>query len=735
MKFKTNQMKDKNQGKSTPNKKSIISPLNDITTFWKKMENYWWDFIGVFLICISLLTLMGLLNITRGVLITPWALFISRWLGWGAYFAIGLVGLLGYLSIRKEQLNDSTHWFKKILAYEGLLFTLLAFFALNSGRSLQRAEAGLDGGLIGWGLSGLLDIIFPTFLSYFVLIGLLLIFLVVGFDLSPIWKKLYNKLIKGIKIKIPYHNQIKKGFSIFINTNNSNDDPITERIHEKINNINNQDKEEELNVPFISQSEVILPPINLLMNEHAAKASEENIHSTASIIERTLNEFGIPSRVVGFRIGPTVTQFAVEPGYVEKVDTDGKIIRQKIRVSQISNLSRDIALSLSAGRLRIEAPVPGHSFVGIEVPNLTSTLVRLRPIIESEEFEKVNSPITIALGKNVAGQPVVADLGSMPHLLIAGTTGSGKSICIQSIITCLVMRNSPNDLRLAILDPKMVELFRFNDLPHLVGKVETEPERMLAVLRWGLKEMDLRYRLLEDSKSRDIESYNSKMRRKGMPTLTRIVIIIDELADLMMSMPDQTEKSLVRLAQMARATGIHLIVATQRPSTDIVTGLIKANFPARISFSVASSIDSRVILDTNGAESLLGKGDMLFLQPDSSNLMRTQGVMVTEQEIDRIISFWQRNAPDSDGRIPWDEFIDVNIPDQDELIEQAITIVRQAQKASASMLQRRLRIGYPRAARLIDDLEALGVVGPLQVGGREREVLVPPASNEIGDDE
>ena len=280
--------------------------------------------------------------------------------------------------------------------------------------------------------------------------------------------------------------------------------------------------------------------------------------------------------------------------------------RQKVRVSQIANLSRDLALALSAERLRIEAPVPGRSYVGIEVPNQHNSIVRLRPLLESEAFQRLGSPLAIALGRDVSGAPVVADLARMPHLLIAGTTGSGKSVCIAALTTCLVMNNAPSDLRIAMLDPKMVELVRFNGLPHLLGKVETEQERMLGVLHWALAEMDNRYRLLETNRARDLEAYNRKMQRRKQETLPRIVILIDELADLMMSSPDQTEHSLVRLAQMARATGIHLVLATQRPSTDVVTGLIKANFPARIAFTVASSVDSRVILDMNGAETLLG---------------------------------------------------------------------------------------------------------------------------------
>ena len=442
---------------------------------------------------------------------------------------------------------------------------------------------------------------------------------------------------------------------------------------------------------------------------------------------KTLADFGIPATVIGYRVGPSVTQFAVQPGFIKKPGSDEEDVQQmKVRVAQIASLQKDIALALSAQRLRIEAPVPGKPYVGIEVPNTHSSVVRLKTLLESEAFNKVGSPLTIALGRDVSGHPLIADLARMPHLLIAGATGSGKSVCITSIAACLAMNNTPEDLRMVMIDSKMVELIRFNGLPHLYGKVETNIERILGVLRWVVVEMEHRYRLLESAHARDLEAYNRKVTRKADgKALPRIVVLIDELADLMMSAPDVTEHNLVRLAQMARATGIHLVVATQRPSTDVVTGLIKANFPARLAFAVASGIDSRVILDYTGAESLLGRGDMLFLNPEVGNPVRAQGVMITDMEIERIISHWQKSDIQVDDVPPWEKLLQE--PDENEddsLIEQAISIVRSSQRASASLFQRRLRIGYPRAARLLDQLEEMGVVGPSQGGGKERDVLV-----------
>jgi S-DNA-T family DNA segregation ATPase FtsK/SpoIIIE len=445
------------------------------------------------------------------------------------------------------------------------------------------------------------------------------------------------------------------------------------------------------------------------------------------MIMKTLSEFGIPATVIGYRVGPAVTQFAVQPGFMKRSGTneDDDAQQMKVRVAQIANLQKDLALALSAERLRIEAPVPGKPYVGIEVPNASATVVRLKPILESEAFRSNRGPLTIALGRDVSGNPVLADLARMPHLLIAGATGSGKSVCITSVAACLTINNPPEALRLIMIDSKMVELLRFNGLPHLLGKVETNIDRILGVLRWVVVEMEHRYRLLEAGRARDLDAYNQRQARKehGL-TLPRIVVLIDELADLMMSAPDQTEHNLVRLAQMARATGIHLVVATQRPSTDVVTGVIKANFPARLAFAVASGVDSRVILDTNGAETLLGHGDMLLLNPEVGNPIRAQGVMVTDMEVERIIDYWQKNRTVADATAPWEQLLAE--PDQNEdegLLEQAVSLVRSTGRASASLLQRRLRIGYPRAARLLDQLEEAAVVGPSQGGGREREVL------------
>jgi S-DNA-T family DNA segregation ATPase FtsK/SpoIIIE len=444
----------------------------------------------------------------------------------------------------------------------------------------------------------------------------------------------------------------------------------------------------------------------------------------------------------------------VEPGFVEKSGPEG-VKQWKAHVSQIPALADDLALALSASTLRIEAPVPGQSYIGIEVPYRHTSLVSLRPVMESESFQRLNTPLAIALGRDVSGAAVSADLSSMPHLLITGTTGSGKSVCITAITTCLVTNNTPDDLRLVMIDPKIVELVRFNGLPHLYGKVETELDRMIGVLRWVVREMDRRYKLFETLSARNLDAYNSKTaKKKDSERLPRIVALIDELADLMMQAPDETERTVVRLAQMARATGIHLVVATQRPSTNVVTGLIKANFPARISFAVASSVDSRVILDGPGAESLLGRGDMLFLLPEVGTPIRLQGCFVTDREVDRIVSYWReqvaedaKEEPDigtaeapapaatSAERAPWDAMLapEAVMEDKDQQIEQAIAVVKKYGTASTSLLQRKMRISYPRAARLIDELKEMGIIGREQAGGKTREVFIQEDDDPIGE--
>jgi len=482
-----------------------------------------------------------------------------------------------------------------------------------------------------------------------------------------------------------------------------------------------------------------LPSLGLLERSPEVEPAAVDTERGAKIIEDALASYGVNAKVVQANVGPAVTQYGVEPGWdiktkeVRKKDRDGNITvqveevsRTRVKVERIASLANDLALALEAPSIKIEAPVPGKAMVGIEVPNPVAGSVSLRSIIDTPPFQKVKAKtkIPLALGKGMSGEGVVADLGKMPHLLIAGATGSGKSVCMKAIIATFLLHATPDDVRFLMIDPKRVELVAFNNVPHLLSPVIIDTDKAVATLRWLAKEMDHRYDRLAEVGARDIESYNKNPRVEK--PLSYLVLIIDELAELMMTAPDEVERTICRLAQLARATGIHLIIATQRPSVDVVTGLIKANFPARISFSVASQVDSRTILDTIGAEKLLGQGDMLFLPPDAPKPRRLQGSFISEPEIERLVSFWISQRP-RDLEIPRldEEAVQAAKSDssEDRLVEKARELALEHQHISTSFLQRRLGIGYPRAAKIMDRLEELGVVAPGEPG-KSRDVLI-----------
>ena len=705
--------------------------LDRLTQFNEHFGRFARDTVGVLLIAFALMSALALAGFTQGVLLTPWAKLLSAQFGWGAYLVAVAIGYGGFALLRRD--GFTVHW-GKLFAVELAAFLTLGLFAVVGGNNLTAADAGAYGGRIGWGLLTLfwrLGNVWGTLLLFF----LWVLAVTTGFGLWAVLERWLLKLAGEtppvetvIHPLVPDEAPAPKT-EAQKSPRKKTANPLPPEFRKSLKVSDQKDKKPA--AP--RERDEHLPSLNILLADQNTRTDERTINQTAGMIEKTLAEFGIIATVIGFRVGPTVTQFAVQPGFMKRAGTTEEEAQQiKVRVAQIASLQKDLALALSAERLRIEAPVPGKPYVGIEVPNTHTSVVRMRAILETDAFHKVGAPLAMALGRDVSGQPVVADLARLPHMLIAGATGSGKSVCITALAACLAMNNPPEDLRMIMIDSKMVELLRFNGLPHLYGKVETNVERILGVLRWVVVEMEHRYRLLEGAHARDLETYNRRLSRKkeGQP-LPRIVVLIDELADLMMSAPDQTEHNLVRLAQMARATGIHLIVATQRPSTDVVTGLIKANFPSRLAFAVASGVDSRVILDTTGAESLLGRGDMLFLNPEMGSPVRAQGVMITDMEIERIISHWQKTVEASTDAPPWEQLLKEPDENEDEgLIEKATSIVRQSQRASASLLQRRLRIGYPRAARLLDQLAEMGVVGPSQGGGKERDVLLPPLDEE-----
>lgn len=467
-----------------------------------------------------------------------------------------------------------------------------------------------------------------------------------------------------------------------------------------------------------------LPPIDILDRTPEVEFGQADNMQRARLIEEALASYGVEAKVVQINAGPTVTQFGVEPGWDRKMkerrekDRDGtvkvrleEVSKTRVKVDRITSLANDLALALAAPSIRIEAPVPGKSVVGIEVPNTISGLVSLRGVIETSAFQKITgkSKLCLALGKGAGGEAIAADLSRMPHLLIAGATGSGKTVCLNSIICCLLMHNTPNDVQFIMVDPKRVELTPFNSIPHLATPVIVDTSKALATLRWLNQEMDKRYQKLATAGARNIEGYNRS--KTGEERLPYLVLVIDELADLMMTGFDEVEHILCRLAQLARATGIHLIVATQRPSVDVVTGLIKANFPTRISFAVTSQVDSRTILDMVGAEKLLGKGDMLYMPTEAAKPKRLQGCWVSDTEAERLVYFWGSQQREEAAQLKIEELIPSGVATrkggfpEDPLLDAAKQLVQQHKQISTSFLQRKLHIGYPRAARIMEQLE------------------------------
>ncbi len=745
------------------------------------------DILGVALILVGFLTLASQLSFSQGAVTALWLTFLDRAFGWGVYavplvmMAVGLWLLLRTFESVPRPSAEQTFGF--VVLYVTILATLqaAAMWAYNASPEAV-IEAGAGGGQLGEGVrqalvNGLGNIGAVVVLSAAWLIGL-----VTCLNISPgriigVVVTAWMRLRPGPLQQSP----------LVINGRATSDEPSPAANGQRAASSQQRAPQPPREAPpppsplqppriIGAEESPFAPPTGPLYRQPPAgqvwklpdvaeifevgnegAMSEEDIRVKANVIEETLHSLGVEGKVIEVNRGPVITQFGVEPGFITA--RDGK--QTKVKVSKITALADDLALALAAKTIRIEAPVPGRSIVGIEVPNSEIALVSLRDVIESEPFQKSKSSLRIALGQDVSGQAVTADLAAMPHLLIAGTTGSGKSVCINAVIACLLAFNTPDDLRFIMVDPKRVELTTYNGIPHLMAPVVVDLERVVGTLQWVTREMDTRYRKFAKAGARNIDDYNLKVAgnarlaaragkaepKNGEPDaelkMPYIVVVIDELADLMMLAPDETERTICRLAQMARATGIHLIIATQRPSVDVVTGLIKANFPARISFAVASSVDSRVILDQPGAERLLGRGDMLFVSPESGQPLRLQGCYVADRELQKLTRYWKGMRGTDIGAPPeeahpepppvqpplWEEMRAAMEKEQasgsdDDLFERAVEVVRMQKKASISLLQRHLRIGYTRAARLIDLLEERGIVGPSEPGSRWREVIM-----------
>jgi S-DNA-T family DNA segregation ATPase FtsK/SpoIIIE len=706
------------------------------------------EIAGILLLLVALLTLLSLIPVERGALMEGWINLLRLGVGWGVWLmpvGFGGVGLwLIFVGLGRDlEVEPEKPWGALLL----FVFGLALLHLVTGGEDPQvLASAGEGGGYVGYAVSQLLVSALGTPGAWLVLVTLSIVSLIMllGMSLREMWELLRRVTwdLRG-RVRLP-----RLKFDRRTKTTDPRELPVPELPPVGMEANEAPTGRASISQPPAAAQGSVFPRIiggnqtwhlpaydEVLAASAEQELSQSEIRDRVRIIEETLSSFGVPAKVVEVNQGPTVTQFGVEPGYIERRDSNGRVKRAKIKVSKIANLANDLALALAASPIRIEAPVPGRSIVGIEVPNSEIALVALRTVLEGDAFRRIKGPLPIALGQDVAGNPIATDLSTMPHLLIAGATGSGKSVCVNAIISSLLCTRTPDQVQFIMIDPKMVELTTYNGIPHLRAPVVIELERVVGVLNWAVREMDTRYKAFNRARARNIESYNQQLVARGEKALPYVVVVIDELADLMMVAPDEVERAICRIAQMARATGIHLVIATQRPSVDVVTGLIKANFPSRISFAVTSQTDSRVIIDSVGAEKLLGRGDMLFMAPDSSKLLRLQGCFVSDKELAALVRYWKgvrlaREPVVADEVVQqqmWDEIeaVQALAAQQDELLPRAITIVQEQKRASISMLQRQLRIGYSRAARLIDTMEQQGIIGPDPGGSRTREVMQP----------
>lgn len=633
----------------------------------------------------------------QGVILNRLFILFTHYFGWGVLF-------LPFLMIAAGLMLARLQW--KITRPNVFVGSAILSFAL-----ISLTRAGLIGSQIWYNLAALIS----SFGAFFVLVGFVFIGFVVVFNtsleeiilfLAKIISRFRQAGISLRKISGRRKLAIEPEMKVSESREELKKKPTA--------------KEEELVPSLVSNlptEEGVweFPPLSLLADEVGGKADRGDIKKNADVIEKTLESFGIVARVAEVNLGPAVTQYALE-------------IALGTKLSKITTLANDLALALAAptGQIRIEAPIPGRSLVGIEVPNRNPEFVTLKKMLTSEQMKKAKSKLAVSFGLNVSGESVVDEIGRMPHVLIAGTTGSGKTVCLNSFITTILFRATPAEVKFILVDPKRVELTQYNGIPHLLTPVIVDPEKVLSALKWAISEMDRRYKLFAEVGVRNIKAYNDL---SGFAALPYILIIVDELADIILFAPAEVEDAICRIAQMARATGIHLIISTQRPSVDVITGLIKANIPCRIAFNVSSQVDSRVIIDMSGAEKLLGRGDMLYIPPDQSKPTRIQGTLVSEPEIQKLIGFLRKAgvAPqytEEVTKMPTKKTAAAGeIEERDEFFEDAVRTVCRYERASASLLQRRLKVGYARAARIIDQLERAGIVGPAE-GSKPREVLI-----------
>jgi S-DNA-T family DNA segregation ATPase FtsK/SpoIIIE len=726
------------------------------------------DILGIVMALVGLLSLLGLLSKASGVVSAWWVNLLYNLAGWGAFLLPIVLTSMGLWLVFRHIDRLPRLSAGRLVGAVLLFFNLLSWLHLVAGGGFEiiptRRGGGYMGGIFesilvnGLGKAGAVVVLLAWFL-----VGLALAFDITIPELFQVFRAIFIRLKRAWTVQP----QAQSSQTLSPHESGSQTLPPKSASQPPLgivsegglpNGFRTLPDRPQVSTPARSQpttNQVVgtsattssiataanipewkLPLLDEILEPTTPQAAQANLdHERARIIETTLASFSVPVHVVEVHRGPAFTQFGVEPDFIET-----RSGRQRVRVAKIVALANDIAMALAASRIRIQAPVPGRNYVGIEVPNLETSPVTLREVLESEPFQRSHSALRFGLGMNVSGHAIPGDLANMPHLLIAGATGAGKSVCINAILCSLLMFNSPLDLRLVLIDPKRVELTHYNGIPHLLAPVVVEPDRVIGALQWMLREMDSRYTKFSQAGVRNITEYNAQQSEEHLPF---IVMIIDELADLMLQSPLETERNITRLAQMARATGIHLVLATQRPSVNVVTGLIKANFPSRIAFMVAQMVDSRVILDQPGAEQLLGRGDMLFQAPDASAPVRLQGAFVSPTEISRLVDFWHMQAAmvtmptRTPSGAPMDAIpngvplrqtplfqdMEMGVESGDPLLNDAIDLVRREGRASITMLQRKLRVGYTRAARLVDSMEEKGIIAPPVANSQVREVL------------
>ena len=695
-------------------------------------EHFWRQAGGIGLIILAILLAFGAFS--TGGSLPKWLFDVSqKVLGEIAYILPPIFFFAAVSKLRSENVKLSRSAFYGLLIFLSSLAGI-AQLMIGETTSVDAANAGQGGGMIGYYVDSML----LTFLSE-ITAGILLTFTTVV-SIHFILKLPFSSWLKlfGLAKRKPKEETDEDGVPIAKDDESEgfklNEGVPVQRGLGSLKNTAKKltDDESHDALTTAGDPDWTYPAVTLL-NDKSDKANPGDVEGNAKIIEDTLADFNISVEMQGANIGPRVTQFTLKPP-------------SGVRLTKITALENNLALNLAATSIRIEAPIPGKRAVGIEVPNQKSATVRLHSIINDDAWKKSKSPLSFAVGKDIAGDGVVAGLDTMPHVLIAGATGSGKSVMINSLLLSLVYRNSPANLKLILVDPKQVELTPYNDIPHLLTPVITSPEKCISALKWAVAEMERRYTALSEVGKRNIGEYNKSKKQEEMPY---IVIVIDELADLMMLAARDVEALIVRLAQKSRAVGIHLVLATQRPSVDVITGLIKANVPARVAFTVTSQVDSRTIIDGSGAEKLLGMGDMLYVTPQISKPKRIQGVFVSDKEVNDVADFLRmEKAPEYDDEVVAQPVQigkggavttptgDGSMADEDDMYMDAVNVVVESRKASASLLQRRLRVGYARAARLIEAMEEQGIIGAAD-GSRPRDVLINSVDeiNSSGDED